>query len=53
MQSDTKVPETPRDVGRFNSSVVVLQLVQSFVFTKLQEELEDWKTSRKRHGKQK
>jgi hypothetical protein len=36
------------EVDRFNFGIVVLQLVQSFVFTKLQEELEDWETMSER-----
>jgi hypothetical protein len=38
------VPLRTHEVDRFNFGRVVLQLVQSFVFTKLQEELEDWET---------
>jgi len=48
VQSYMSVPLRTREVDRFNFGIVVLQLVQSFVFTKLQEELEDWETMSER-----
>jgi len=45
------VPLRTHEDDRFNFGTVVLQLVQSFVFTKLQEELEDWKTMSERAWK--
>jgi hypothetical protein len=42
------VPLRPHEADRFNWDIVVLQLVQSFVFTKLQEDLEDWETMSER-----
>jgi len=51
VQSYMPVPLRTHEVDRFNFGTVVLQLVQSFVFTKLQEELEDWETTSERARK--